>query len=90
MIFRDRNILTWFLKVKKILVEFLEFWSDWLRLITLCENFAVFWVSGPDCREFKITVVGFVLKTLFTYFEMLIASYALHCVDGCCFEFYLF
>ena len=39
-IFRERNILTWFLKAKKILAVFLEFWSNWLRLITLCENFS--------------------------------------------------
>ena len=48
IIFRERNILTWFLKVKNILAVFLEVFSNWLRLITLCENFTVFWASGPD------------------------------------------
>ena len=31
----------------------------------------------------KIRVVGFVLKKLLTYFEMLIVPHALQCVDGC-------
>ena len=39
------------LKVKKILAVFLELWSNWLRLITLCKNFTVFWGSVPDCEE---------------------------------------
>ena len=34
-------------------------------------------------RELKIRVVGFVLKKLLTYFEMLIVPHALHCIDGC-------
>ena len=28
---------------------FLEICSNWLRLITLCENITLFWGSGPDC-----------------------------------------
>ena len=40
-------------------------------------------------RELKIRVVGFALK-LFTHFEMLIVSHALHCVNGHDFVFYLF
>ena len=40
-------------------------------------------------RELKIRVVGFVLKKLLTYFEMLIVPHALQCVDGCFFVFYL-
>ena len=44
-----RNILTWFLKVKKIKRVFLEFFSNWLRLITLCKNVTLFWSCGPDC-----------------------------------------
>ena len=43
------NILTWFLKVKKILAAFLKFLSNWLSLITLCKNVTVFWGSGPHC-----------------------------------------
>ena len=39
-------------------------------------------------RELKIRVVGFVHKKLLTYFEMLIVSHALKCVDGCFFVFY--
>ena len=39
-------------------------------------------------RELKIRVVGFVLKKLLTYFEMLIVPHALLCVDGCFFVFY--
>ena len=41
-------------------------------------------------RKLKIRVVCFVLKKLCTHFEMLIVSYVLHCVDGCCFGFLLF
>ena len=33
-------------------------------------------------------VVGFVLKKLLTYFDMLIVPHALQCVDGCFFVFY--
>ena len=33
-------------------------------------------------KELKIRDVGFVLKKLFTHFEMLIVSHALHCVNG--------
>ena len=39
-------------------------------------------------RELKIRAVGFVLKQLLTYFEMLIVPHALQCVDGCFFVFY--
>ena len=35
-----------------------------------------------------MSVVGFVLKKLLTYFEMLIVAHALQCVDGCFFVFY--
>ena len=41
-------------------------------------------------RELKIRVVRFALKKLFTHFEMLIVSHALHCVNGHYFVFYLF
>ena len=58
---RGRTILTWFLKVKKILAVFLEFWSNWLRLITLCENFTVFWGSCPDCFEETVCTASFQL-----------------------------
>ena len=34
-------------------------------------------------------VVGFVLEKLLTFFEMLIAPHALHCINGCFFVFYL-
>ena len=37
--------------------------------------------------ELKIRVVGFVLKKLLTYFEMLIVPHALQCVD-CCFLYF--
>ena len=39
-------------------------------------------------RELKIRVVGFVLKKLLTYFEILIVPHALQCVDGCFIVFY--
>ena len=35
-------------------------------------------------------VVGFVLKKLLKYFEMLIVPHALHFVDGCFIAFYHF
>ena len=47
-ILKKRNILTLFLEVKKILAVFLQFFSNWLRLITLCENIKLFWSSVPD------------------------------------------
>ena len=43
---------------------------------------------GSLTRELKIRVVGFALKKLLTYFEMLIVPHALQCVDGCFFVFY--
>ena len=42
----------------------------------LCQN--------SFARELKFRVVGFVLKRLFTHFEMLIVSYAVQSVDGFC------
>ena len=48
---KKRNTLTWFLKFKKILAVILEFYSNWLRLITLCENITLFWPCGPDCTR---------------------------------------
>ena len=45
-------------------------------------------LSEFTTRELKIRVVGFVLKKLLTYFEMLIVPHALRCVDGCVFVFY--
>ena len=38
-------------------------------------------------RGLNIKVVGFVLKKILTYFEMLIVPRALHCVDSCIFVF---
>ena len=38
-------------------------------------------------REVNIKVVGFVLKKILKYFEMLIVPHALHCVDCCIFVF---
>ena len=40
--------MTWFFKVQKILAVISEFCSNWLRLITLCENITLFWSCGPD------------------------------------------
>ena len=39
-------------------------------------------------RELKIRTVGFVLKKLLTYFEVLIVPHAQQCVDCCFFVFY--
>ena len=44
--------------------------------------------SDSLSKLLKIRVVGFVLKKLLTYFEMLIVPHALQCVDGCFFVFY--
>ena len=49
-----------------------------------------FFVQNQLTRELRIRVIVFVLKTLLTYFEMLVNSHALHCVDGCCLYFILF
>ena len=46
-----------------------------------------FFVKIHLLRELNIKVVGFVLKRLLTYFEMLIVPHALHCVDSCIFVF---
>ena len=51
-----------------------------IKIWILCQNSLT--------RELKIRVVGFVLKKLLTYFEMLIVPHALQCVDGCFFVFY--
>ena len=55
-----------------------------LQIWILCQNSLT--------RELKIRVVGFVLKRLVTYFEMLIFSHAPHGVhvNGHYFVFYLF
>ena len=64
-----------------------------------CDNLVVFqelmkknqiWILCQNSltRELKIRIVGFVLKKLFTYFEMLIVPHALQCVGGCFFVFY--
>ena len=41
-------------------------------------------------RKLKIRLIGFVLKKLFTHFEMLIVSHVTHCINGHYFIFYLF
>ena len=38
--------------------------------------------------QIHLRVVGFVLKKLLTYFEMLIVPHALQCVGGCFFVFF--
>ena len=45
-------------------------------------------LSKSLTSELKIRVVGFELKKLLTYFEMLIVPHALQCKDGCFFVFY--
>ena len=46
--------------------------------------FSEIWILCQNSltRELKIRVVGFVLKKLFTHFEILIVSHVLHCVNG--------
>ena len=56
---------------------YLYFFQMWI----LCQNSLT--------RELKIRVVEFVLKRVFTYFQMLILPHALHCIDGCFFAFFL-
>ena len=46
--------------------------------------------ENPLTRELKLRVVGFVLKKLFTHFEILIVSHTPHCVNGHYFIFCLF
>ena len=45
----ERNILTWFLKFKRISAVFLKCDSNCLRQITLYENITLFWFCGLDC-----------------------------------------
>ena len=49
--------------------------------------FSQIWIHCRNSitKEFKIRVVGFVLKKLLTYFEMLIVPHAPHCVSSCFF-----
>ena len=61
---------------------FLFFFLFYFNFWILCQNS----LTG----ELKIRVVAFVLKKLSARFDMLIVSYALHCVDGWCFVLYLF
>ena len=49
-------------------------------------RFKILWQNSLT-RELNIKVVGFVLKKILTYFEMLIVPHALHCVDSCIFVF---
>ena len=49
-------------------------------------RFKLFWQNSLT-RELSIKVVGFVLKKILTYFEMLTVPHALHCVDSCIFVF---
>ena len=48
------------------------FWHTEFRFKYLCQNSLT--------RQINIKVVGFVLKKLLTYFEMLIVPHALHCI----------
>ena len=36
---------------------FLEFCSNWMRLITLCENITLFWSSGPDWLSVRLSTI---------------------------------
>ena len=54
--------LTRFLKVKKILAVCLEFWSNWLRLISLCENITLFSGSGPDYASRLVPSLRYEIK----------------------------
>ena len=49
----------------------------------------VFRIQREPILGLKIRVVGFVLKKLITFFEMLIVPHALDCIDGCFFVFNL-
>ena len=49
-----------------------------------------FFVKIHSLQSSELELYGFVLKKLFTHFEMLIVSHAPHCVNGHCFVFYLF
>ena len=50
--------MTLFLKVKIILAVFFECCSNWLRLITLCENITLNWSCGPDCIRLTCTYIS--------------------------------
>ena len=47
-------------------------------------------LSNSFTTELRIEILGFVLKKLLTYFQMLIVTHALHCVDGLFLAFILF
>ena len=44
-------------------------------------------IHSLERLELNIKVVGFVLKKILTYFEMLSVPHVLHCVDSCIFVF---
>ena len=63
-------MLTWFLGVEKILAAFWDFFSNWLRLITLCENITFSLSCGPDClvpRKFIFFLLNFHFINMFYY-----------------------
>ena len=57
-----------------------------ILLLANCIQIKILWQNSLT-RELNIKVVGFVLKKILMYFEMLIVPYALHCVDSCIFVF---
>ena len=65
---------------------FFVFYRIWHLLLAYWIQNKIVWQNSLT-RKLKIRVVGFVLKKILTYFEMLIVPHALHCVDSCIFVF---
>ena len=68
------------------MVAFLYFTPFDILLPADCIQIQILWQNSLT-RELNIKVVGFVLKKILTYFELLIVPHALHCVDSCIFVF---
>ena len=65
------------------MVAFWYFTAFDILLLANCIQIKILWQKSLT-RELNIKVVGFVLKKILTYFEMLIVPHALHCVDYSC------
>ena len=66
------------------MVAFSYFTAFDILLLAYCIQIEILWQNSLT-RELNIKAVGFVLKKILTYFEILIVPHALHCVDSCIF-----
>ena len=79
------------LGASKFKCDYIFIYREYLLTYAAGDFFFQIWILCQNSliRELKIRVVGFVLKKLVTFFEILIVPHALYCIDGCFFVFYL-